>query len=168
MGCRGEERGTSGEVFKSLSSPTNVRDLPIACSYLTGIAPFGRDDSIVVSQVGISEALPAIVRSLDAAKRTKFDWIEFEQLQLARRAEYKDVFCNPGIYQHVSSDNKKSPAKMAGQTNGTSLGMLIPNGSLREASEPAPGYSAFLEKIQAGSLTHFLILIKDQPFHIAE
>jgi hypothetical protein len=26
--------------------------------------------------------------------------------------------------------------------------MLIPNGPLREASEPAPGYSAFLKKIQ--------------------
>jgi hypothetical protein len=37
---------------------------------------------------------------------------------------------------------------MAGQKNGTSLGLLIPDGSLREASEPAPGYSAFDKKIK--------------------
>ena len=43
---------------------------------------------------------------------------------------------------------KKSPANMAGQKNGTSLGLLIPYGSLREASEPAPGYSAFDKKIK--------------------
>jgi hypothetical protein len=46
--------------------------------------------------------------------------------------------------------------------------MLIPNGPLREASEPAPGYSAFLKKDPASSLTHSLILIKDQPLEIAE
>jgi hypothetical protein len=60
--------------------------------------------------------------------------------------------------------NKKKPGQKAGQEYGTSLGMLIPNGPLREASEPAPGYSAFLKKDPASSLTHSLILIKDQPF----
>jgi hypothetical protein len=64
--------------------------------------------------------------------------------------------------------NKKKPGQKAGQENGTSLGGLIPNGSLREASEPAPGYSAFLKKDPSSSLTHALILIKDQPFDIAE
>jgi hypothetical protein len=43
---------------------------------------------------------------------------------------------------------------MAGQTDGTSLGVLIPNGSLREASEPAPGYSAFLEKDPKQVVSH--------------
>ena len=41
---------------------------------------------------------------------------------------------------------EKNHGHKAGQTNATSMGVLIPNGSLREASEPAPGYSAFLEK----------------------
>ena len=64
--------------------------------------------------------------------------------------------------------NKKKPGQKAGQENGTSLGMLIPNGPLREASEPAPGYSAFLKKrSKSSSLTHSLILIKDQPFEFA-
>jgi len=35
-------------------------------------------------------------RSPDETKWTKFDRNEFEQLLLARRAEYMDVFCNPG------------------------------------------------------------------------
>ena len=49
--------------------------------------------------------------------------------------------------------NKKSPAKTAGQKDGISLGLLIPNGPLREASGPAPGYSAF-DKQDAGKSSH--------------
>ena len=50
---------------------------------------------------------------------------------------------------------KKKPGLKGRANNGTSLGMLIPNGPLREASEPAPGYSAFLEKKILAVVSHF-------------
>ena len=43
----------------------------------------------------------------------------------------------------IYGEGEKKPGLKGRANNGTSLGMLIPSGPLREASEPAPGYSAF-------------------------
>jgi len=53
----------------------------------------------------------------------------------------------------VAKDQKK-PGLNGRAKSGISLGVLIPNGPLREASGPAPGFSAFENNIKADSLTH--------------